>query len=208
MAIDFRLIAVSDRRLCAPASLAEYGEILATHGCKALLLRERDLDEPSYLQLADDVRDRVRGTSLRVIVHGQFGVAAALAPPLHLRESQIERCRQIRLGAGPAAIIGASTHSVERALAAQSGGASYVVFGPVFDTPSKRQYGPPVGVGRLATACQALSIPVFAIGGINPKRTVECLRHGAYGVACISALLPTAHTAQTLREFERELGQL
>ena len=70
--------------------------------------------------------------------------------------------------------IGASVHSLEEAQSAQAEGADYVIFGPVFATPSKLAFGPPQGLERLAAMCRCVTIPVLAIGGISPENARQC----------------------------------
>jgi thiamine-phosphate pyrophosphorylase len=81
--------------------------------------------------------------------------------------------------------IGVSCHSAQQARKAEQDGANHIFFGPIFDTPSKRPYGPPQGLGRLQEVSAALQIPVIAIGGINESNAQDCIRAGASGVAAI-----------------------
>jgi len=82
-------------------------------------------------------------------------------------------------------LVGVSCHSLEEAREAESAGASYIFFGPVFDTPSKRGMGEPQGVGRLAEICGSVAIPVVAIGGVSELNAGHCIRAGAAGIAAI-----------------------
>ena len=79
-------------------------------------------------------------------------------------------------------LVGVSVHSLESAQAAAANSADYVIFGPVFDTPSKVAFGHPQGVDRFANVCRSLSIPVIAIGGITMQNAGECLTAGAAGI--------------------------
>ena len=81
-----------------------------------------------------------------------------------------------------------------------------MLFGPVYDTPRKRAFGPPQGVLRLAEVVRAVSIPVFAIGGVTPERVGEVRATGAAGVAVISAILSAASPAHATRRFLEALG--
>jgi len=84
-------------------------------------------------------------------------------------------------------LIGVSTHSREEAQAARDGGADFVLFGPVFETESKRAFGPPQGLEKLRDVARALGeFPVLAIGGITLENIPACLSAGARGVAGIS----------------------
>jgi thiamine-phosphate pyrophosphorylase len=84
-------------------------------------------------------------------------------------------------------VIGVSTHSLESACAARDGGADFVVFGPVFETESKRAYGPPQGLEKLHEVATALQdFPVLAIGGVTIDNAERCFEVGASGFAGIS----------------------
>lgn len=151
-------------------------------------LREKDLSGRELLGLAREVV--AAGGGARVIVNDRLDVAlAAGAAGVHLgRESLgaqgvVSWCRG---GHAPADFwVGVSCHSLEEARAAESAGAAYIFFGPVFDTPSKRGMGKPQGVARLAEICRGVAIPVLAIGGVSEKNAGECIRAGAAGIAAI-----------------------
>ena len=158
-------------------------------------VREKDMAAGELLTLAQGaVRagdgERVPRARKKIIVNDRLDVAiAASGAGVHLgRESVpvsdvVQWCRQ---GNAPREfMVGVSCHSVTEARDAESAGASYVIFGPIFDTPSKRAFGEPVGIAQLALACAALKIPVLAIGGIDVRNARECLRAGAAGIAAI-----------------------
>jgi thiamine-phosphate pyrophosphorylase len=86
-------------------------------------------------------------------------------------------------------LIGYSAHSIEEALLAEAAGADFVTFGPVYYTPSKAVYGPPVGIEKLKAVCSALSIPVYALGGITVGNILEAINTGTAGIALISAIM-------------------
>jgi thiamine-phosphate pyrophosphorylase len=85
---------------------------------------------------------------------------------------------------GADVIIGRSTHAVDEVARARDEGADYVTFGPVYETPGKAAFGPPVGLAALARAC-ALGIPVLALGGVTLERFGELASAGASGAAGI-----------------------
>ena len=159
-----------------------------TAGVDWVQIREKDLTGRELLAL---VRDAVAGSgSTRVIVNDRLDVAlAAGAAGVHLgRESLSARdvVNWCRSGNAPRDfLIGVSCHSLEEAREAESAGASYIFFGPVFDTPSKRGMGEPQGVARLGEICRSVAIPVVAIGGVSEDNAGECFRAGATGIAAI-----------------------
>jgi thiamine-phosphate pyrophosphorylase len=151
-------------------------------------IREKDLCGRDLLALA---REAVAlGGNTRVMVNDRLDVAlAAGAGGVHLaRQSLSARdvVRWCRSGNAPEEfVVGVSCHSLEEAREAESAGANYIFFGPVFDTPSKRRMGEPQGVARLGEICRSIVIPVVAIGGVREKNARECIRAGAAGVAAI-----------------------
>jgi thiamine-phosphate pyrophosphorylase len=90
---------------------------------------------------------------------------------------------------GPDRLIGVSAHSVEEVTRAEADGADFVVLGPIYETASKRRYGPAIGLGPLTEATKRCRIPVFAIGGVTASQGPELRKAGAAGAAVISALL-------------------
>jgi len=92
----------------------------------------------------------------------------------------------VRKTCGAEFLIGVSTHSLDEARAAHAGGADFVVFGPVFETASKRVYGEPQGLDKLSAVARELGeFPVVAIGGVTLENAGECFDAGARGVAAI-----------------------
>jgi thiamine-phosphate pyrophosphorylase len=154
----------------------------------AVHLREKDLGGKALLALARAVGRACVEARQAFVVNDRLDVALAVgADGVHLPSDGIPVAEARRL-MGPGALVGCSCHSradVERALA---GGASYGTFSPIFDTPSKRQYGAPLGVEALAEAATA-GLPLIALGGITPENGPEVRAAGAVGVAAIRAWL-------------------
>jgi thiamine-phosphate pyrophosphorylase len=182
---------VTDRKAIgsgdAVRSLTERIRLAAAAGVDWVQIREKDLGAKDLLAL---VMHAVACGTAKVIVNDRLDVAlAAGAAGVHLgRESApvAEVARWRRGGnAPPEFLMGVSCHSLEDVREAEAEGASYVFFGPVFETPSKRPFGPPQGIARLAEVCGQVRIPVIAIGGVDEKNAAECFRAGAAGIAAI-----------------------
>jgi len=88
-------------------------------------------------------------------------------------------------------------------LSAEKAGADYLVFGPVYATPSKAQYGPPQGIERLAEVCHAVSLPVLAIGGITVENARACFEAGAAGIAAIRLFEESSDLAAVVDALRR-----
>jgi thiamine-phosphate pyrophosphorylase len=174
-----------------------------TAGVDWVQLRERDMPARELLTLANAAIG-VRQTEARVLVNDRLDVAlAAGAAGVHLGRASVptrEAVRWLHEGDTPADfLIGVSCHRMEEVREAEDAGASYVYFGPVFDTPSKKSYGPPQGLKRLAELCSAVRIPVIAIGGVNEQNAAECVRAGAAGIAAIR-MFQELRDAETLQQ--------
>jgi len=123
------------------------------------------------------------------LVNDRVDVALALnADGVHLPSESMPVSVARRL-LGPDRYIGVSAHRVDEVVDAQSQGADFVVLGPIFATPSKHPYGPPIGLDVLAEAVRRTSIPIFAIGGVAARHIPRVRRAGAFGIAVISAIL-------------------
>jgi thiamine-phosphate pyrophosphorylase len=178
----FDLLAISDlSSLTEP--FADWLRRLAEAGVGALQIREKDRDDRAVLELAREARAALP-PSAAVLVNGRLDIAlAANADGAHLPADGIP-LDALRRRFGSGVTLGRSTHTVEEVEAALREGADYVTFGPIYPTPSKERYGPPLGLDELARASQ-LPIPVYALGGVTLSRFGEVAEAGAAGAAGI-----------------------
>jgi thiamine-phosphate pyrophosphorylase len=102
---------------------------------------------------------------------------------------------------GAQRLLGASVHSVEEAVQGESQGADYVVLGPIYETPSKEAFGPPLGIHTLEKACRLVRIPIIGIGGVTAARAREMRDAGAFGAAVITAILGAPDVDSAAREL-------
>jgi thiamine-phosphate pyrophosphorylase len=164
----------------------------------AVHLREKDLGGAALLALARALAAACHAHGQLLLVNDRLDVAlAAGADGVHLPSAGVPPADARRL-LGAAAIVGVSCHSAEDVRRARDGGASFATFGPVYDTPSKRPYGPPVGLPALREA-SGLGLPLVALGGVTPARVAEARAAGASGVAAIRAWLAAADPAAAVR---------
>ncbi len=164
-------------------------------------LRERDLPTRELLTLAQDVRAVTEVSAVPLMINDRIDLVLALnLAGVHLRANSLP-VSVTRRALGPGRIIGVSAHAVDEAARAGDEGADYVVFGPIFDTPSKRAFGSPLGLERLADACRRTRVPVLAIGGITSGRVREIRDAGAHGVAVVGAILTRDDVGTATREL-------
>jgi thiamine-phosphate pyrophosphorylase len=176
---------ITDRRQ-RHGSLVDVIESVAAAGVDWIQIREKDLPDRELYALVHAALARTRGTATRILVNGRTDVAlAAGAHGVHLPSDSLSAAA-VRAIAPAGFLVGVSCHNVAEAGRAAREGADFVVFGPVFDTPSKREYGPPAGLVELERVSRAVRIPVLALGGVSVSNASQCLRAGAAGIAGIS----------------------
>ena len=201
--LNFRLYFVTDRKQTANRSLTDVVHAALDGGVRAVQLREKDLEGRELYALAEQLRALTLRYQAHLLVNDRLDVALAVeADGVHLGQHSfaVKNARRL-LGAGK--LIGVSTHSRQEITAAQ--GADFIVFGPVYYTPSKADYGEPQGLDRLRAAVVHSTVPVFAIGGIKTGRVPEILETGAHGIAMISAISAAPDPTQAARELLRQL---
>ena len=204
--LDFALYLVTDR-LIARRPLPEVVEECLAAGLRGVQLREKDLDVRPLLELASELRELTRRRGARLVVNDRADVALAVgADGVQRTHASLPTAALRRIGASPF-LIGASVHSEEEAREAATDGADFVVFGPIYDTPSKRRYGRPQGLAALGRVAASVDRPVIGIGGVTPERVRDVVAEGAAGVAVISAILGAERPADATKAFLDALGR-
>jgi len=200
--LDFDLYVVTDRQLTAGRPLHLVVEAALRGGARAFQLREKDLSPRDLYPLALEMRQLTRTYGAHLLINDRVDVALAVdADGVHLTTTSLPAtvARQLL---GPGRLIGVSTHSIAEAQTAADEGADFVVFGPVFYTPSKAPYGEPVGLNALQAVRAAINLPILAIGGVKKANLDQVLAAGASGIAVISAIIsaddPTAASQDLL----------
>ena len=204
--LGFSLCLVTDRSQVT-GTLEEAVEVCLGAGLKAVQLREKDLAARDLLSMAHVLRDSTRRHGAKLLVNDRADVALAVGADGVQRAGTSLPVSALRAISPPGFLIGASVHSMAEARAAEPEGADFLLFGPVYDTPSKREYGPPQGLSALERVASAVSLPVFAVGGVTPARVAEAVRAGASGVAVIAAILGAERPADAVKGFLDALGR-
>ena len=205
--IGFRLYVVTDRQQTAGRPLAEVIAAAARGGVGAVQLREKDLSARELYNLGAGLQAALNPLQVPLFINDRIDVALALdAAGVHLAGHSLPT-RTARRVLGPDKLLGVSTHSLDAARQAADEGADFVVFGPVFATPSKLAYGPPQGLPQLAAVVREVPIPVLGIGGITPGNLPRVRRTGAHGVAMIRAILAAPDPCAAAQELRCLLAE-
>ena len=200
---SFLLCYITDRQQLKSVSLTTVIRETLFAGVDMVQIREKDLAGGELIALVEEAvsaaresgegfAERASGPASRehpapaiVLVNDRLDVAlAAGAKGVHLGAHSMP-VQVVRRIAPRPFVLGVSCHSLSEARAAESGGADYLVLGPVFETPSKLRYGPPLGIETLREIAEQITIPVLALGGITVERVRPCLEAGASGIAGI-----------------------
>jgi thiamine-phosphate pyrophosphorylase len=199
---ELRLCLVTDRaHVTRGRDLVDVVVECLTAGLPAVQVREKDLSGAELAALCRRMREPTRERGALLIVNDRADVALAVGADAVQRTQASLTVAEIRAVVDKRLRIGASTHSRDEAMAAEAEGADWIVFGPIYDTPSKRRYGAPQGLRALEAIVAAVRAPVIAIGGITPERVAEVRRAGAHGVAVISALLSADAPRDATKRF-------
>ena len=201
------LYAVTDRAWLGARTLPEVAEEVLQNGATFLQVREKGMDHAAFLAEAGELKALAGRYHVPFVVNDSVEVALECgADGVHVGQSDIQG-RDIRALIGPDRILGISANTVDTALAAQKAGADYIGVGAVFGTTTKKD-AKNLSVEQLRAICDAVDIPVVAIGGIGAENLLQLRGSGVDGVAVVSAIFaqpdPGA-AAKRLRALAEEL---
>ena len=204
MTSSLRLCYITDRLALGAKPLLPLIQEAVRAGVDLIQIREKDLATRPLVELVRATVECARGTATRVAVNDRLDVALALgANGVHLGTQSLP-VQAVRPWVADDFLIGVSCHSLQEALAAESGGADYIVFGPIFATHSKLAYGLPSGLGKLRQVAARVKIPLLALGGVSVQSVKPCLSAGATGIAGISVFQNSDSLQARVRELQAE----
>ena len=184
---DLLLYAVTDRTWLGDETLYQQVEKTLKGGATFIQLREKHLDDAAFLKEAVELKELCRRYHVPFVINDNVEIALKMdADGVHVGQSDME-AGNVREKLGPDKIIGVSAQTVEQAVLAEQRGADYLGVGAVFPTGSKDD-ADDVSHETLKAICEAVSIPVIAIGGISRNNVMELAGSGICGIAVISAI--------------------
>ncbi|SVB40502.1 uncharacterized protein METZ01_LOCUS193356 [marine metagenome] len=183
--VDFKLYAITDRRLCKPKLIQDYVASLLDTGVRAIQLREKDLSDTELRSVAVPINHICKAYSAKLFINSNINIATDVGVDgVHLPESLLDTIQKAK---ARNLLVGCSVHDLDVAQKVQVAGANFVTYSPIYPTMSKPN--PAVGLKSLKRIVGSLDIPVFALGGITPSKVPECLNSGAFGVAAMSSVM-------------------
>ncbi len=207
---SFDLYLVTDRSQTQGRDLLwVLGEALEG-GARAVQLREKDLGGRDLFLLADKVKKLCDRYRAGLFINDRVDIALGIdADGVHLGSGSMP-VGAVRLLVGKKKLIGVSAHSLKDAREAEKAGADFILFGPVYFTPSKAAYGRPQGLDALKEIVENNSLPVYAIGGVKAAHIPKVKATGCRGIALISAVLsaedPRVATEELLKALRTSSG--
>ncbi len=181
------LYAVTDRSWLGDSSLYEQVESALKGGATFVQLREKNLEEELFLKEAEEIKELCQKYKVPFVINDNVDIAIKMdADGVHVGQSDME-AKDVRAKLGENKIIGVSAQTVEQALLAEKQGADYLGVGAVFKTGSKYD-AEDVSHDTLKKICEAVNIPVIAIGGISRENVALLSGSGICGIAVISAI--------------------
>jgi len=187
--MNLDLYVITDEGLAGGLPHAVIAERAVEGGAGVIQLRDKTCSLRDLVRAGREINTITRRAKATFLVNDRFDVALACgADGVHLGQGDL-RCDTVRQIAPAGFVIGVSVGSVEEAEDAEQAGADYVALSPVFSTGSKMDAGPGHGLEMLRAICDAVRIPVIAIGGIGPDNAGSVIDAGAEGVAVISAVV-------------------
>lgn len=204
---DLLLYAVTDRHWLDKRSLKEVVKESLDGGVTFVQLREKTLEYDKFLEEAKELKQLCKEYDVPFVINDNVDIAIAMdADGVHVGQSDME-AGNVREKLGPDKIIGVSAQTVEQAVLAEQRGADYLGVGAVFPTGSKDD-AVEVSHETLKAICEAVSIPVIAIGGISVGNVKELAGSGIVGIAVISAIYAAKDIKKATEDLKAETARV
>ena len=204
---DLLLYAVTDRHWLGKRNLKEVVKESLDGGVTFVQLREKTLEDDKFLEEAKELKQLCKEYNVPFVINDNVDIAIAMdADGVHVGQSDME-AGNVREKLGPDKIIGVSAQTVEQAVLAEQRGADYLGVGAVFPTGSKDD-AVEVSHETLKAICEAVSIPVIAIGGISVGNVKELAGSGIVGIAVISAIYAAEDIKKAAEDLKAETARV
>ncbi len=205
--IDYSVYLVTDRGLSRGRSTLEILQGAVRGGVTCVQLREKNCPIRDFIEQANSIKAYLRAHDIPLIINDRLDVAQAVgADGVHLGQSDmpLNVAREILKDS---MIIGISAESLQDATEAEKAGADYIGVSPIYATPTKTDTAPPLGLEGLREIQNAVRIPLVGIGGLTKDNAGEVIKHGADGVAVVSAMVSADDPELATKELLKTVTQ-
>lgn len=187
--------------LSAGRSNLEVLEGVIAGGARIIQLREKNLSRRDLFQLAEKFREVTSNAGVLLVINDHLDIAMGVeADGVHLGQDDFPLYAARRLA--PEMILGASTHSLEEALRAESEGADYINIGPIFPTQTKEGVGQFLGPDAIVNIGSRVKVPFTVMGGIHRNNLDQVVARGATKVAMVTEITQARDIAAAVRELK------
>ena len=199
--IDYSLYLVTDRRLSRGRSTLEVIQAAVQGGVTCVQLREKSCSTREFIEEARAIKDFLCANAIPLIINDRVDIALAIeADGVHLGQTDMPLVTA-RSIVGADMIIGISAECLQDAVEAEKMGADYLGVSPIFDTPTKTDTAPSLGLEGLRRIRSAVKLPLVGIGGLNLTNAAEVVANGAEGVAVVSAIVSAENCETAARQL-------
>jgi thiamine-phosphate pyrophosphorylase len=195
------LMVITNRQMTADLPAIVEGALQG--GAKWVLLREKDMTQPTRRELARQLKALTDRHAAHLGVNSDVATARSVgAASLHLPAGLLPH-----RASAAGLLLGASAHDAREAEDAVAAGVDYLLLAPIFATESKPMHRPALGLAGLRAIVEMVPIPVIALGGISPERAAACLQAGAAGVASMGAIMQAPDPGSVVQEYLKAMSQ-
>jgi len=206
--MDYDLYVITMEVLSLGRNHLDVAKAALEGGAKVIQFREKDKTTAQMFEIASNLRVLTNQYQAHLLLNDRLDIALAVqADGIHLGREDLPLPVARRV-LGWQKVIGATVRNVQEAIRAQIEGASYLGVGPIYQTPSKADAGPPIGLEVLTEIKKAVQVPVVAIGGITGDNLKKVLEAGADGVAVISAVAGASDMSKATADLLAKIRQI
>lgn len=199
-----QLYVIADKEICGNRDIEDVVTQAIEGGAEMIQYRDKESDDDSFLETALKLQAICQVKNTPFIVNDRVEIAIKIAADgVHVGQDDMPLV-EVKRKISPSKIIGVSAVTIEQAMAAEKGGADYVGVGPIFYTSSKK-IDKPLGLDLIRKSKGSLSIPFFAIGGINLNNLDALILAGGRRIAVISALVLSGNVKLSTSELLKKL---
>ncbi len=205
--IDYSLYLVTDRGLSRGRTTLEILQSSVRGGVTCVQLREKNCPIREFIEQANSIKAHLNVHDIPLIINDRVDVAQAVgADGVHLGQSDMP-LHVARKILKDSMVIGVSAESLQDAIEAEKGGADYIGVSPIYATPTKTDTAPALGLEGLREIRNAVRIPLVGIGGLTKDNAADVIKHGADGVAVVSAIVSADNPELATQELFKTITQ-